>query len=198
MINENILYGLLIFFIIFLSIKIYQKSKSYGLKCIISSVDGNEYCVRDRAKLHLVANKLATATNKLKKLVKHLVKKYPNDPSIKRLHNNFNPNEIYETLPTSSYTAYSENKGEKIAFCLDTEKNNLGKLIDNNTLMYVALHELSHVMSVSIGHNDEFWSNFKFLIIEAEKINIYKPVDYKKNNERFCGTNITDNPYFDY
>jgi predicted metal-dependent hydrolase len=64
--------------------------------------------------------------------------------------------------------------------------------------MYVALHELSHVMSVSIGHNDEFWTNFKFLIIEAEKINIYKPVDYKKNNERFCGTNITDNPYFDY
>ena len=80
MINENILYGLLIFFIMFLSIKIYQKSKSYGLKCIISSVDGNEYCVRDRTKLHLVANKLAITTNKLKLIVKHLVKKYPNDP----------------------------------------------------------------------------------------------------------------------
>lgn len=198
MIPENILYGLLILFIIFLSIKIYQKSKSYGLKCIISSVDGNEYCVRDRTKLNLVANKLATTTNKLKKLIKHLVKKYPNDASIKRLNNNFDPNEIYETLPTSSYTAYSENKGEKLAFCLDTEKNNSGRLIDNNTLMYVALHELSHVMSISIGHNDEFWSNFKFLIIEAEKINIYKPMDYKKSNERFCGTNITDNPYYDY
>ena len=198
MINENVLYILLIIFIIFLSVKIYTKSKSYGLKCIISSVDGNEYCVRDRSKLQLVADKLATTTIKLKKLVKHLEKKYPNDESIQRLTTNFNPKEIYETLPTSSYTAYSENKGEKIAFCLDTEKNNSGKLIDNNTLMYVALHELSHVMSISIGHNDEFWTNFKFLIIEAEKINIYKPKDYKKNNERFCGTNITDNPYFDY
>ena len=27
-----------------------------------------------------------------------------------------------ETLPTSSYTAYSENKGEKIAFCLNKTK----------------------------------------------------------------------------
>ena len=63
--------------------------------------------------------------------------------------------------------------------------------------MYVAIHELSHVMTVSIGHNDEFWQNFKFLIIEAKQINIYNPVDYKKQPARYCGTNITDNPYYD-
>ena len=63
--------------------------------------------------------------------------------------------------------------------------------------MYVALHELSHIASVSIGHNDEFWDNFKFIIIEAKKIQIYNPVDYKNNNARYCGMNITDNPYYD-
>ena len=35
------------------------------------------------------------------------------------------------------------NKGEKLAFCLDTKKNSAGRLIDINTLTYVALHELA-------------------------------------------------------
>ena len=74
----------------------------------------------------------------------------------------------------ASTTAYSENKGEKLAFCLDTEKNG-GNLIDPNTLTFVAIHELSHIASKSIGHTDEFWNNFKFLLGEAKKINIYKP-----------------------
>ena len=30
---------------------------------------------------------------------------------------------ISETLPTSQYTAYSENKGEKLAFCTTTKKD---------------------------------------------------------------------------
>ena len=84
--------------------------------------------------------------------------------NVKRLVEGYNPQKIYETLPTSEYTAYSENKGEKLAFCLDTEKNSGGRLIDINTLTYVALHELSHVATKSIGHTDEFWSNFKFII----------------------------------
>ena len=99
-------------------------------------------------------------------------------------------------MPTSKYTAYSENKGEKLAFCLNNEKGG-NKLIDMNTLMYVALHEISHIASKSIGHTDEFWQNFKFFIEQANTINIYKPVDYKKTPAKYCGMDITDNPYFD-
>jgi hypothetical protein len=195
--NTNILVYILIIFIIILAVKIFKDSETFNLRCIISDKDGNKYCVRDRTKLELSADKLATVNINLQKLVSHLKTKYPNDEQVKILIKKFNPKKIYETLPTSEYTAYSENKGEKIAFCLDTEKNNKGRLIDINTLMYVALHELSHVMTVSIGHNDEFWQNFKFLIIEAKQINIYNPVDYKKQPARYCGTNITDNPYYD-
>ena len=36
------------------------------------------------------------------------------------------------------------------------------KLIDENTLMFVALHELAHIATESIGHTKEFWANFKF------------------------------------
>ena len=145
----------------------------------------------------LAADLLAKINVKMNKLVKYLGEKYPDRENIKRLVKGYNPKKIMETLPTSEYTAYSENKGEKLAFCLNTEKKKGSRLIDENTLMFVALHELSHVASKSIGHTDEFWNNFKFLIKEAETINIYTPENYKKNSKRYCGTNIVDNPYFD-
>jgi hypothetical protein len=116
---------------------------------------------------------------------------------VKRLKDGYNPKKIMETLPTSEYTAFSQNKGEKMAFCLNTEKKG-DQLIDPNTLTFVALHELSHIATKSIGHKDEFWKNFKFLLGEASKIGIYEQVDYKKKPERYCGTNINDNPYYDY
>ena len=103
---------------------------------------------------------------------------------------------IYETLPTSEYTAYSENKGEKLAFCLNTEKNG-DNLIDQNTLTFVAIHELSHIATKSVGHTDEFWQNFKFLLGESGKLNIINLVDYKKEPKRYCGMTISDNPYYD-
>ena len=196
--NNNLFNTILVIFIIIIAYKIYINSDSFNLRCIISDVNGNKYCVRDRSKLTMAADKLANVNIKLDKLVKYLGEKYPEKDNVKRIIKRYNPKKIYETLPTSEYTAYSENKGEKLAFCLDTEKNNAGRLIDDNTLMYVALHELSHIASVSIGHNDEFWSNFKFLITNAKNINIYNPIDYKKNNARYCGMNITDNPYYDF
>jgi hypothetical protein len=196
--KDSLLNGLLIIFILIIAIKIYMDSDSFNLRCIISDVNGNKYCVRDRSKLEMAADRLATINNKMNELVAHVGKKYPDQENVKRLVSGYNPKKIYETLPTSEYTAYSENKGEKLAFCLDTEKNSEGRLIDINTLMYVALHELSHVATKSIGHTTEFWDNFKFLITEAKAIGVYNPVDYKKEPARYCGMNITDNPYYDH
>ena len=144
----------------------------------------------------MVADLLAKVTQKMKQLVKHMKEKYPTRENVKLLVENFNPKKINETLPTSSYTAYSENKGEKLAFCV-TQKKNGNKLIDENTLTFVALHELSHICTKSIGHTDEFWNNFKFVLENAVELNIYKPVDYKKNPQNYCGMDITDNPYYD-
>jgi predicted metal-dependent hydrolase len=79
---------------------------------------------------------------------------------------------------------------------LNKKKNDNNNLIDENTLMFVAIHELSHVASVSIGHNKEFWDNFKFLLKEAKDAGVYKMVDYSANNQEYCGMTITDNPYF--
>tara|TARA_B100001769_G_C22112312_1_gene602143 strand:- start:6838 stop:7431 length:594 start_codon:yes stop_codon:yes gene_type:complete len=193
----NILGYILIVFVLLIAYRILQESDFLNLKCIISGVDGKRYCVRERSKLTLAADLLANINTKMSTLVEHVNEKYPDRENVIRLVKGYNPKKISETLPTSEYTAYSENKGEKIAFCLNTEKKDSSKLIDENTLMFVATHELSHVASKSIGHTEEFWNNFKFLLKEADSIGIYKPEDYKKNSRRYCGTNIIDNPYYD-
>ena len=186
----------MIAFIIILCLKIYSESDAFNLKCIISDVDSKTYCVRERPKLELAADLLAQVAKKCKILVNYVDKKYPEDEDIQRLVKNFNPTKISETLPTSKLTAYSENKGKKIAFCLNKKKNS-SELIDLNTLMFVAIHELSHIMTESVGHEPEFWANFKILLENAKEANIYDPQDYKKDPENYCGMQITDNPYFD-
>jgi len=195
--NINIFSIIIIFFIVIISYRLYRNSDLFQLKCIISNVDGNEYCIRERNKLHLASDLLANANNNMKKVVNYCAKQYPDKECVSRLIKGYNPKKIMETLPTSKYTAYSQNKGEKLAFCLNSEKNNPDQLIDLNTLTFVALHELAHVATKSVGHTSEFWNNFKFLLMQAEKINVYKPIDYKNNPQNYCGMTITDNPYYD-
>jgi predicted metal-dependent hydrolase len=154
--------------------------------------------VRERNKVKKAADLLAKTTEKCKQLVEYVYKKYPENPFCQRLKSGFNPQKVVETLPTSEYTAYSENKGEKIAFCLNPKKNeNLDDLIDEHTLMFVAIHELTHVGTKSIGHKTDFWENFKFLLTEAKVAGIHEPIDYKKNPSEYCSMPIRDNPFFD-
>ena len=193
----NILGYIIIFFIILICLKIYYESDAFNLKCIYSTKDGNKYCVRERHKITKAANLLSAVTIKMKKLVSYMKDNYINRANVKRLVENFNPKKVNETLPTSEFTAYSENKGEKIAFCLNKQKKDNENLIDENTLTFVAIHELGHIMSKSVGHNEEFWNNFKFLLEQAVKIGIYNPIDYKKDPKSYCGMDITDNPYYD-
>lgn len=194
--RSQILFYIMVVFILFICLKIYKDSDAFQLKCIVSDVDGKKYCVRERAQLEQAADLLARTTEKCTMLVKHLQETEPNNEITKRLVKGYNPKTIQETLPTSEHTAYSENKGEKIAFCLNTKKGG-NKLIDENTLMFVALHELSHVGTVSIGHTPDYWRNFKWILEKAVAIKIYRPVDYRKKPMGYCGMTISDNPYYD-
>ena len=191
----NYLGVILVVLMIYFGFKMYKDSDSFNLRCVISKVDGNTYCVRERSKLELAADLLAEATNNMKKLVKYVGANNASNPAVKRLVENFNPDKISETLPTSEHTAYSENKGEKMAFCLNEDKQGT-RLIDLSTLTFVAIHELAHLMTASIGHKDEFWDNFKFLLNSAKKSGIYEPVDYSKSPVQYCGTRIDENPFY--
>jgi len=175
----------------------YYQEDSFQLKCIVSTVDGNKYCVRDREKVQQAADLLATTTEKCKRLVEYVGGKYPNKEEVKRLVAGFNPKKIMETLPTSEYTAYSENKGEKLAFCLNRQRKGEDQMIDEHTLTFVAIHELSHVATKTIGHKSDFWENFKFLLEAAKEAGIHDPRDYKQAPTEYCGMKIRDNPFFD-
>lgn len=187
----------IIFGILGLCAYIYFTSDDFQLKCIVSTVDGNKYCVREREKLQDAVDMLANVNVKCKKLVDYMNEKHGSDDNVQRLVNGYNPKRIMETLPTSEYTAFSENKGEKLAFCLNKQREGVTNMIDEHTLMFVALHELSHIATKSIGHKNEFWDNFKFLLQNAKECGVHDPEDYKKKPIEYCGMEIKDNPYYD-
>lgn len=197
--DYSFLFAIVVFVVFSICIYSYVlNTDQFQLKCVVSGVDGNKYCVRERNKVKKAADLLANTTEKCKQLVEYVHKKYSDNPFCQRLKSGFNPQKVVETLPTSEYTAYSENKGEKIAFCLNPKKNeNLDDLIDEHTLMFVAIHELTHVGTKSIGHKTDFWENFKFLLTEAKAAGIHEPIDYKKKPSEYCSMPIKDNPYYD-
>ena len=193
----DILAYVMILLIVGLCIYMYLESDAFQLKCIVSTVDGNKYCVRERAKLQEAADLLAKITEKCKNLVEYVVKNNPDDERAERLKKGFHPQKVMETLPTSEFTAYSENKGEKLAFCLNKKRKGEDNMIDEHTLMFVAIHELSHIATKSIGHKTEFWENFKYLLQNAKEAGIHNPEYYKDKPTEYCGMKIHDNPYYD-
>lgn len=103
-------------------------------------------------------------------------------------------------LNPSGSTSYTENKGEKLVLCLrNKEPNAQGEyeFHDINLIMFVVLHELTHVMNDRWGHKMQFWQLFKFVLKNAVECGIYKPVDYRQTPARYCGMDITYNPYYD-
>jgi len=193
----DILGYIIIAFVVYICFKIYHESDTFNLRCVISDVDGNKYCVRDREMIEPAADRLARTVTKCKTLITYMKQHHPDNDITQRLVDGFNPKKVMETLPTSEHTAYSENKGEKLAFCLNSGKNNSNKLIDENTLTFVALHELAHIGTLEVGHTPTYWQNFKFILENAVDADIYVPVDYKKKPVGYCGMTITDNPYYD-
>lgn len=112
---------------------------------------------------------------------------------IERLVGNFDPNTFVESTPDSHLTSYSVNKGEQIVFCLRSKKAEQS-LVKQNTMMFVAIHELAHLMTESINHEPEFWDNFKFLLMIGVHLKTYTHTNFNKNPEEYCGMNITDTP----
>jgi hypothetical protein len=90
-------------------------------------------------------------------------------------------------------TSYTLNKGSYVILCLSPRDTETKKVYDINTLMYVAIHELAHIVSTSVGHTPEFIKNFKSLLTYAVQAKIYTVVDYSKNPQEYCGISINKN-----
>lgn len=163
-------------------------SKHYGeVEYVRSTADNREYLVRNMSDKQQAANLLASVTKSMQTLVHHMMAKYPADANVLRLYENFNPDAISEGSPESGYTSYSVNKGEKIIICIRQKD---GTFVDQNTIVYVATHELGHLMTKEIGHTDAFWDNFKFLLNEAMDTGLYTKTDYAADPHDYCGIKI--------
>jgi hypothetical protein len=162
---------------------------------IKSSVNGKEYHVQNLPDKEGAANLMAELNDKIDKLLIHYKqdKSYASDPRIKVMIERFHPENLCENDISADSTSYSENKGERIVVCL-RDKSPPYKLTDSNTVTFVLLHEMAHLMTTTIGHTPEFWTNFKNILHDASSIGIYRPENYAKSPVEYCGMQITDSP----
>jgi hypothetical protein len=156
-------------------------NKKYGIQ---EEFNKSDEAVEILAKLH----------DQMDNLVTDLHKNYPNDERVLRLVKGFRKAKI-EEAPNDDGSSYTINKGELVAICLRHKKNE-HPFHDYNTLLFVIIHEMSHIASISEGHNSEFITNFKWLLKEANKFGYYEPVNYQKSPMTYCGVKVTNNPYF--
>ena len=174
-------------------------NSQYPLTKVISTVDGQTYTVRDMPDKQKAADTMAKVRIKMNKLKLHLESSAPDKPQVKQLTRNFeaNPNRFKEATPEAEHTSYSVNKGEEVHFCLRQRENGDESLVSEDIITFVAIHEMGHMITKSIGHEPEFWNNFAWLLQEAEKVGIYSHRDFRAHPVSYCGMKITDQPSYD-
>merc|ERR1712110_105190 len=181
---------------------IYLENKSLFLDYVKSDIDGKKYLVRDVEDKKEAAHLMARLNINLKKIIEYMNNKENRKKNsdkvnrdIDRLVSNYSEAYISESSPGNKHTSYSINKGDKMVFCIRSKKDN--KLIDLNTLTFVAIHELAHLMTETIGHDETFWENMRIILRNAIKINLYTPQNFADNPVPYCGIEITDTPLKD-
>ena len=136
-------------------------------------------------------------------LLEHLMVKSKNgDPFARlyhdKLYNKFNIRQLFENntkVGGNGNTSYTVNKGDKMVMCLrDVGKDN--QIHSINTLMFVFLHELGHVVDSGKNHGASFWGTFRRVLDYSVEANIYVPVDYSVNPIKYCNMDIKSNPLF--
>lgn len=209
-----------VIFVMVASILMYVRSHYGEVVFVRSDIDGRRYLVRMLPDRQAAADSLADLNKKLTRLVQHMVAKYgtltpspsPSPSSgpkeggdddggggthgaqarkaaaVNQLFENYNPDALSEGGMEVGYTSYSVNKGERIVMCLRQSDNTF---VDDNVLLYVAVHELGHLMTSDVGHTDSFWSNFKWLLTEAVELGIYRKEDYAKKPQPYCGISVS-------
>jgi len=162
---------------------------------LIKASDGRSYKVQDLPDKDEAAEKMASIREKLSRLVEHFKDpSYNQDPPYQRLVSHFNPDVLEENDIGADTTSYSENKGEKVVVCLRDKTKAPYPFVDDNTVMFVLIHEMAHLMTASLGHTPEFWTNFRKLLHDAIQLGLYIPTNYAKNPVKYCGMTITDSP----
>jgi hypothetical protein len=194
--NSLIIFLFYIFIISIIVIIYLERGQEKGeVVYITSTFDDNEYLVRDLPDKLDAANMLAEIKYNMFKLKDYLVKHKNDYPEykqyIEQLDEKLTEDSIInESDGDSAYTSYSVNKGEQIVFCIRSKHN--GTIHSLNLLMYVAIHEMSHIACPDYGHGPLFQKIFAFLLGVAIKLNIYTKIDFPNDPTEYCGMTVSE------
>lgn len=160
-----------------------------------SMIDNKEYLVRNLNDKESASAIIGIISNRIKKLCFFLEEKKTKfneyTKYIKNICKKAKTIKICESISDNKTTSYTVNKGDKIVLCLRSKQT--GKIHDINLLMYVVIHELSHIACPEIGHTELFKQIFKMLLEFCIYIKIYERVDYEIKPEEYCGIIISEN-----
>ena len=172
---------------------------NYPITTVKSKVDNQYYNVRDMPDKQEAADLMARIRLKMKKLKLYLEEKFPDKPQVKMLARNFDAeaHRLGESTPDDEFTSFSVNKGESVQFCLRQREKSDESLVDENVVMFVAIHEMGHIITKSVGHGPDFWNNFGWLLQQAETLGVYVPQNFTSHPVSYCGMKITDEPSYD-
>ena len=173
------------------SVSVYNKNKNVAV--LKSSNDNRKYRLLDLPGKEKCMEILVQLNKNVIQLLSYV--KDEDREGIKDLLDNYRPDSLCENLENRSLQAYSLNKGEEICLCLREPENELIIIDDMNTLMFVLVHELGHLMTDDIGHTNKFWNNMAYLLKKASEINLYNPINYRISPVMYCGVKIDDTPY---
>ena len=194
-VSKIIVFIVIITFFTLISLIIFEKNELF-IEYRKARMNNIEYGIQEKFnKSDEAVELLAELHQYMQTFIKDLNNKYPTDERVKRLVSKFKNCKIQESPDKDDESSYTINKGELMAICLRHKKEE-HHFHDYNTLLFVIIHELSHIASISEGHNSEFITNFKWLLQEAKKMGYYDPIDYRTSPMTYCGVKVTNNPYF--
>eukprot|EP01135_Chromosphaera_perkinsii_P010850 Nk52_evm7s2256 gene=Nk52_evmTU7s2256 len=152
---------------------------------LVKASNGKSYYVlKGQKDPEKAANVLARQEQLVEKLFKLLP---PEEDWVKRMKDNWNPRGIRESTPYNPFglTSYIENK-KHANLCLRDKRT--GEIHSNENMMnLVLLHELTHLSTVTYGHNAEFKTNFQKVMAVAEGHGLVENTNFAAQKECFCG-----------
>lgn len=160
----------------------------------VSQYDGQNYQIRkvgDLQNKQTAADYLAMINVKVTKLVDYMhLHNLPDHDTANRLYQRWLSIELKETNSNETSAAYTLNKSTEIRLCIRGPSG----FEDPNTSMFVILHELAHVASISYNHTEEFKNNFSYITHLASSLGLYKPEDFVGHPKSYCGIVINTSP----
>ena len=187
-----------------LSIYIFVILNRNGLTYVRSQHNNRYYAVHNLPDKQEACNLISRVHEKMLKTTEYINRGVTNDNGayipphmlkyVRELHPIFLNTIIHENdslLPETHLTSYNESKGKKIVFCIrDVETLHRH---DENIIMYVALHELSHIACPEIGHPPLFTEIFKWILQQAIHIGVWQRENYQIHPRPYCGITISEN-----